>query len=145
MSQRALDRYKDAREERLGKNDARRIRAERDKARSPTSGAARRWPFELLQNAHDAGPRDGASSVTVSFSAINQRIIFRHNGRPFAENDLAALLSGGSNKEYESTVTTGRFGTGFLVSHVLSPTIHLQGLMAGEPAYERFDILLDRG
>ena len=144
MTNRALSDYKAARERRLGSNDARRIRAERDKARSPTSGAARRWPFELLQNAHDPGPRQGADSVDLTFTAGDSTLTFCHNGRPFTMDDLAALLSGGSNKEYDSADTTGRFGTGFLVTHVLSPRIRLRGVIDSEPQHERFEIDLDR-
>ncbi|HEY4846231.1 MAG TPA: hypothetical protein VIH87_00135, partial [Methylocella sp.] len=93
--------------------------SERDKARSATSGAAKRWPFELLQNAHDPGPRAGSKFVDVNFNAAGAAFIFQHNGRPFTGDDLAALLSGGSNKEYDDSAdTTGRYGTGFLVTHV---------------------------
>jgi hypothetical protein len=71
MSESARNNYQAARDQRLGKNDARRIRAERDKARSLTSGADRRWPFELLQNAHDPGPRDGAALVDLQFTEMD--------------------------------------------------------------------------
>src|SRR2546426_9915279 len=144
MSESALNNYHAARDQRLGKNDARRIRAERDKARSPTSGAGKRWPFELLQNAHDPGPRDGSTLVDVRLTVTDSALVFRHNGRPFTLNDLAALLSGGSNKEYESPETTGRFGTGFLVTHVLSPRITLRGVIGDGSQYERFQVELDR-
>jgi hypothetical protein len=36
--------------------------------------------------------------------------IFRHNGAPLSPQDLAALLSGGSNKDDKSQETVGRFG-----------------------------------
>jgi hypothetical protein len=144
MTKSALDNYKEARNQRLGKNDARRIRAERDKARSPTSGAARRWPFELLQNAHDPGPRNGSALVETRVSATDSTLAFKHNGRPFTPEDLAALLSGGSNKEYDSPDTSGRFGTGFLITHVLSPRVTLRGVIANGSGYEQFHVDLDR-
>ena len=144
MTESALNSYKEARDQRLGKNDARRIRAERDKACSPTSGAAKRWPFELLQNAHDPGPRDDSARVELQITATDSELAFQHNGRPFTFDDLAALLSGGSNKEYDSADTTGRFGTGFLVTHVLSPRITLRGIMASSSGYEEFNLQLDR-
>lgn len=144
MTDLALSNYKEAQENRIGRNDARRIQAERDKARSPTSGAARRWPFELLQNAHDPGPRQGSSVVNIRLSASDSRLVFQHNGRAFTMDDLTALLSGGSNKEYQSVDTTGQFGTGFLVTHVLSPKINLSGILDSEAGHERFQINLDR-
>jgi hypothetical protein len=59
--------------------------------------------------------------------------------------ELAALLSGGSSKEFDSDETTGRFGTGFLVTHVLAERTSLQGLLALDHGFEQFDLTLDRG
>lgn len=98
----------------------------------------------MLQNAYDPGPREGAESVDLTFAATDSTVTFCHNGRPFSMDDLAALLSGGSNKEYESADTTGRFGTGFLVTHVLSPRIRLRGIIDSKLQHERFEIDLDR-
>ena len=144
MTKGVLQKFQKVRTDRLGKNDARRIRAERDKARSSTSAAPRRWAFELLQNAHDPGPRKGAEYVDVEFRGGATVLRFRHNGRPFELDDLAALLSGGSSKEYESKETTGRYGTGFLVTHVLSTKFGLTGVLQDELRLERFAIELDR-
>ena len=41
--------------------------------------------------------------------------------------------------------TTGRFGTGFLVTHVLAERTSLRGLLETPNGFERFDLLLDRG
>jgi hypothetical protein len=144
MTTGAFERFRDAQSLRRGKNDARRIRAERDKARSPTSAAPRRWPFELLQNAHDPGPRNGAKRLDVRFSDETSSLLFQHNGRPFEMDDLAALLSGGSSKEYESEETTGRYGTGFLVTHVLSQGFRLDGIVADAGSLEKFALEIDR-
>jgi len=59
--------------------------------------------------------------------------------------ELAALLSGGSSKEFDSDDDTGRFGTGFLVTHVLAERTRLRGLLQMETGCERFDLTLDRG
>jgi hypothetical protein len=72
-------------------------------------------------------------------------VAFEHDGVPFDSQDLAALLSGGSSKEFESDVTTGRFGTGFLVTHVLAERTHLRGLLSVSTGFEQFDLVLDRG
>ena len=72
-------------------------------------------------------------------------VTFEHDGVPFTSNDLAALLSGGSSKDFESEETTGRFGTGFLVTHVLAERSRLQGLLKTPNGYELFDLPLDRG
>ena len=67
-----------------------------------------------------------------------------HDGAPFTSDDLAALLTGGSSKEFESEVTTGRFGTGFLVTHVLAERATLRGLLMVSRGCELFELALDR-
>jgi hypothetical protein len=79
----------------------------------------------------DEGQTDAqiAAAVGVSYKTIANasgihcqpsKLIFEHDGAPFTSDELAALLTGGSSKEFESEVTTGRFGTGYLVTHVLA-------------------------
>ncbi|HQU44796.1 MAG TPA: hypothetical protein PK867_18420, partial [Pirellulales bacterium] len=102
-------------------------------------------PFELLQNALDAGPRKGRSSVTIRLRREQSNVVFEHDAEPFTSRDLAALLSGGSSKEFESEVTTGRFGTGFLVTHVLAERTELRGLLYVPGGIERFHLTLERG
>lgn len=148
MSKRAGELIGLASKNQLMKNDARRVRTRVDEARRNPEDAGVRWPFELLQNATDAGPRVGADGVTIRIGWVpttdGYTVIFEHNGQPFDTQDLAALLSGGSSKDYESEVTTGRFGTGFLVTHVLSLVVRLQGLLNVDGELEYFAIDLDR-
>ena len=144
MSDTAYQSYEDALNEQHSRNQARRIRTLVHQACQSPHSARIRWPFELLQNALDAGPRDGRSVVTVRLSREPARIVFEHDGAPFTSQELAALLSGGSSKEYESDTTTGRFGTGFLVTHVLAERTRLHGLLQLETGCERFDLTLDR-
>ena len=145
MSETAYEMYEEALKEQHSRNQARRIRMRVDHARKSSHSASIRWPFELLQNALDAGPRSGRSVVTVRLSREPTKIVFEHDGAPFTSQELAALLSGGSSKEYESETTTGRFGTGFLVTHVLAERTHLRGLLQVATGLERFDLTLDRG
>jgi hypothetical protein len=145
MSETALRDYQAAVAAQHNRNEARRIRARVNEARHNPHPAGMRWPFELLQNALDAGPRKGAVSVAVRLRQEPSKVVFEHDGAPFSLSDLAALLSGGSNKEFESDVTTGRFGTGFLVTHVLSEKAMISGILEAAAAYERFSVILDRG
>ncbi len=57
---------------------------------------------------------------------------------------MAALLSGGSSKEFDSEETTGRFGTGFLVTHALSTRVDVDGVLITQEGYENFHIELVR-
>jgi hypothetical protein len=144
MTDTALDIYEKSRRQQLNHNEARRIRTRVTEARKSRHVASVRWPFELLQNALDAGPRTDSAFVTVKVRRGPSSLVFEHDGAPISSIELAALLSGGSSKEFESDVTTGRFGTGFLVTHVLAAQTHVSGLLEVEDAHEQFDLHLDR-
>src|SRR5882724_13350315 len=144
MSEAAFKIYEEALKEQHNRNEARRIRTRVAEARGSPHSAGLRWPFELLQNALDTGPRSGRSCVSISLRQTLSTVIFEHDGAPFTSEELAALLSGGSSKEFESEVTTGRFGTGFLVTHVLAERAELSGLLEVHAGYEEFNLVLDR-
>lgn len=144
MSEIARNEYNSARDQQLTRNDARRIRTRVDDARDSAS-ASRRWPFELIQNAHDAGPRDGDERVEIAFQFRGSDLAVSHTGKPFSPQELAALLSGGSSKEFDDQETTGRFGTGFLATHALSTRVDVGGIIDTQEGFERFVIELDRG
>ena len=144
MSREALANYKGARDQQLLRNEARHIRTRVHEARKAPHVAGMRWPFELLQNALDAGPRVGRDSVTIHLREGEDRIVFEHDGSPFSSEELAALLSGGSSKDFGSEEKTGRFGTGFLVTHVLAERTLLEGLLSIDTGLERFSLTLDR-
>lgn len=144
MSERALSAYCEARDVQLVRNEARHIRSKISDARGSRHDAGVRWPFELLQNAIDAGPRPGRDCVEVCLRQDGDRFVFEHDGALFTPRDLAALLSGGSSKEFESKDTTGRFGTGFLVTHVLAPQTTVSGIFTTDETLERFELVLDR-
>ena len=144
MSEIARNEYNSARDQQLTRNDARRIRTRVDDARDSAS-ASRRWPFDLIQNAHDAGPRDGDERVEIAFQFQGSDLAVSHTGKPFSPQELAALLSGGSSKEFDDQETTGRFGTGFLATHALSTRVDVGGIIDTQEGFERFVIELDRG
>ena len=148
MTQVLRDEYESGEREQQDRYQARHIKNNVDKARKNHQVAGQKWPFELLQNAHDPGPREGLSRVDVTFSWIctDQRaeLSFKHNGAAFLPQDLAALLSGGSNKDYNSEKTTGRYGTGFLITHVLSASTEVGGLSKTKEGMERFTVTLNR-
>lgn len=148
MTKVAREEYNAAEREQQERNEARHIKNNVDKARKDHHVSGERWPFELLQNAHDTGPRELLRRVDVTIqwtdTVEGSEFSFKHNGAPFLPQDLAALLSGGSNKDYRSEKTTGRFGTGFLVTHVLSPRTEVGGLIKTTEGMERFTVTLNR-
>ena len=143
MSKLARAEFDVARVQQTTQNDARRIRQRVESAQQEITADVR-WPFELIQNAHDAGPRDGDDRVEINFTLDEERLVVSHTGKPFGVQELAALLSGGSSKEFDSEETTGRFGTGFLVTHALSTRVDVDGVLTTQESSEAFHIELER-
>ena len=144
MSKTALTEFHRAQVQQTTQNDARRIRTRVDAAQQNPSRAGVRWPFELVQNAHDAGPRHRNSKVEIDFNLQDSKLTVSHTGKPFNPQELAALLSGGSSKEFDDEDTTGRFGTGFLVTHALSTRVDVDAWLTTNEGNERFSIELVR-
>ena len=144
MSELARIEFDKARIQQTTQNDARRILQRVLAAQQNPTRAAIRWPFELIQNAHDAGPRDGDDRVEIKFLLEEDRLVVSHTGKPFVAQELAALLSGGSSKEFDSEETTGRFGTGFLVTHAVSTRVDVDGALTTKQGSEIFHIELVR-
>lgn len=89
---------------------------------SSRSDAEKRWIWELMQNALDAN----ADSVRVEYDGKN--IAFLHNGERFTDDQLCHLIYHGSTKAGDEK-TIGRFGSGFLATHLLSYTVNIAGYL----------------
>ncbi len=144
MSRLARSEFDSARILQTTQNDARRIFQRVLAAQQNPARSGIRWPFELIQNAHDAGPREGDDRVEITFILCDGRLTVSHTGKPFVAQELAALLSGGSSKEFDSKETTGRFGTGFLVTHAVSTEVDIDGVLTTQEGPEVFHIQLAR-
>jgi len=97
-----------------------------------------RWIWELLQNARDAAPKTG---VNVWVAREADRIVFRHNGVPFTDANVAHLVYHGSTKyDLSDSGAIGQFGTGFLTTHLISKTVTVAGFVSERP----FRFMLDR-
>ena len=84
-----------------------------------------RWVWELLQNARDAAPISG---VRVWIISEPNRLVFRHTGLPFKNEDVAHLIYHGSTKhDFSGHGPIGQFGTGFLTTHLLSKKVTVKG------------------
>lgn len=136
--------FRETLDEQVRNTLARRIRGKVRDARSDPDHAARRWPFELVQNAHDAGPRAGREGISLQLDLVDRLLRFSHDAAPFTMGDIAALITGGSSKDFDAPDTTGRFGTGFLVTHVLSERVHVIGLLEKDGQCRRFNVSLYR-
>lgn len=107
-----------------------------------------RWAWELLQNAKDSIANDDDSrTVSVKIILNESSVEFQHNGTHFTDQDVIGLISQISSKEVEEgqqTKKTGRFGTGFLTTHLLSRVIKIKGILKAEERLHEFEFLLDR-
>ena len=90
-----------------------------------------RWAWELLQNAKDS-VAETERKVSVEIILNNESVSFRHNGKHFNEQDVRGLINQISSKEVEEgqvSTRTGRFGTGFLTTHLLSKVIDVESIV----------------
>ena len=92
-----------------------------------------RWVWELLQNARDVVSDD--QNLTATFQCTPENLTFCHNGRPFTPKEVAHLIYYGSTK-HDDPELLGQFGSGFLTTHLLSPTVNVSGQIDDERAFE---------
>lgn len=128
--------------------------------------SARRWIWELLQNAKDVISVNGKIEINLTENSVE----FAHNGAPFSHNHLLAILSQRSTKSPNYTDdekqnfydrlfskvgineeealrflnTSGRFGTGFMTTYLLSKRVSLSGIYSTNGILKSFNISLDR-
>lgn len=107
----------------------------------------KRWIWELIQNAKDVHLDKG---VQIRIDYQPQYVSFKHNGMPFTADNIRFLIEQISTKsrsrpEEGKSKTTGKFGTGFLTTHLLSEIVTVKGV-AKEPDldYRKFELQLDR-
>lgn len=109
-----------------------------------------RWIWELIQNAKDVVNASGLVDIEVKFSEVNKSIEFNHNGRLFTTENIVFLIEQVSTKERSLTAenkkkSTGKFGTGFLTTHLLSEKVQVHGYLQDDNENPRsFETLLDR-
>lgn len=114
-------------------------------ARNSASRANRRWIWELMQNAKDVPNRFGR--VRIAIELQNDTLTFRHNGDAFDVDHLAGLIQQVSSKPSDGSDpdTIGKFGTGFVATHLLADVIQLTGLVKRPgDLRRRFRLTLDR-
>jgi len=109
-----------------------------------------RWIWELIQNAKDVVNTSGMVDITINFDQGNNSVEFKHNGKLFSTENIVFLIEQVSTKDRTITdekdkKTTGKFGTGFLTTHLLSERVRVSGYLqdVGEPPCS-FNVVLDR-
>lgn len=106
-----------------------------------------RWIWELIQNAKDCTNSTGKIDIEIYFDSQLKIVEFKHNGKLFATKNIVYLIEQVSTKERSrNSVSTGKFGTGFLTTNLLSPIITISGLLHDEDESNiaRFKVTIDR-
>ena len=112
--------------------------------RNNPASSAKRWVWELMQNAKDIPNKYGKVSVEIELISENE-LQFRHNGNPFGIKNITGLIRQVSSKDSLNSdeETTGKFGTGFICTHLLSDVIDVDGVLNYD-TYRKFTLSLDR-
>lgn len=116
-----------------------------DELREEGKKSKRRWIWELMQNAKDVPNIFGQVSIEIT---LNQdELIFAHNGNAFTIDNLTGLVQQVSSKHStnQNKKVTGKFGTGFIATHLLSDIITIDGvLQEPDEVAKKFVFDLDR-
>jgi hypothetical protein len=123
---------------------AKRLRDKLLPIKSKVEQTAKRWFWELLQNASDYN-----QSVKVKLEIDNNHLVFRHTGNPFSIQDVLNLVSpdSGKDKDEVKKENIGKFGSGLVSTHILSAEMRVNGAFKSENEDKlyKFNVVLDRG
>lgn len=110
---------------------------------TPTQ-SSKRWVWELMQNAKDIPNRFGEVSIKIELTENSLK--FLHNGNPFSLKNIMGLIQQVSSKDSTNSneEVTGKFGTGFISTHLLSRNISVKGFVFHNGIHRKFEIDLDR-
>ena len=109
------------------------------------SKSKRRWIWELMQNAKDL-PHTAFNRVSIQIILKEDELLFKHNGDPFKMANITGLIQQVSSKASDSSddKITGKFGTGFISTHLLSEIINVSGIVDYKNTFRNFELMLDR-
>lgn len=105
--------------------------------------SAKRWVWEMIQNAKDVPNNFG--KVDIKIELTKNSLIFSHNGSYFLVDNILGILQQVSSKDSKNVDgQTGKFGTGFIGTHLLSTIVKIKGIVKYRGIFRKFNIYLDR-
>jgi len=129
--------WEKAKDEVLRENTAQAIQEQLERVCNQSEKYQRRWVWELFQNALDAAAEREGIEIRLR---LDGNFTFSHNGTPFSTKEILHLIFHGSTKR-EKEGSIGRYGTGFLSTHVISRKVRVNGVLETD---QEFDFVLDR-
>ena len=102
----------------------------------------KRWIWELIQNAKDVPNLFGKVKIKIELN--KNSLIFSHNGSFFTIDNVLGILQQVSSKDSINSTQTGKFGTGFIGTHLLSDEVAISGIVKYNDTYRKFKLNLDR-
>lgn len=113
---------------------------------SNNENSAKRWVWELCQNAKDVCNSTGKVKICIDFDEGQRKVFFRHNGKAFSIDNIVSLINQASSKDRNdgSARKSGKFGTVFIITHLLSEAVNISGILEVGSEYSKFSISLDR-
>lgn len=113
---------------------------------SNNENSAKRWVWELCQNAKDVCNFSGKVKISIDYDEGQSKVLFRHNGKAFSMANILSLINQTSSKDRDggSERKSGKFGTGFITTHLLSEIVNISGILEAGSEYSKVNITLDR-
>ena len=111
---------------------------------NPSDNIKKRWGWELIQNAKDTIAYETERKININFAYDKNHLIFTHDGNDFTLKQYLAMVYKFSEDKHEQKGSTGRFGTGFLTTHIISTEVVLRGNLKSEDGLKGFEVTLNR-
>lgn len=113
---------------------------------SNNENSVKRWIWELCQNAKDVCNSTGKVKISIDYNENQKKVLFKHNGKAFSMSNILSLINQASSKDRNdgSERKSGKFGTGFITTHLLSEMVSISGILESASGYSKFNISLDR-
>ena len=103
---------------------------------------ALRWVSELLQNTRDCAYKDQGVKILIELK--DDKLVYKHNSKPFRVKDILSLINQVTSK-VDDDETTGKFGTGFMTTMLLSDVVNIKSVLQDKDLpYKPFDVDINR-
>jgi len=142
------EQIKEYESEHLIKTQSKRIVSDIQKLSVNKKTMSRRWLYELIQNAIDTAKsfNNDELEIEIYLNEEKNEFTFSHNAGYFQGNEILAILYGGSTKGFSELDLIGQFGSGFLVTHILSRKVTLESYIKEkeQEIIYQFSVNIDR-